>query len=94
MPSGRAFEAAGGSVVLIICPIICFEDIESLYTLVVKCGNTQKSVNLSSWQTCKVLSPWVLIRETTVNLSTLADFRSFIKFVFGRWFLLYTIQGT
>ena len=32
----------------------------------VKCGNSRKSAHSPLWQTCKVLHPWALFRETTV----------------------------
>ena len=56
---------------VIICPIISFEGIESLYTwhghsFVVKCGSTQKSAHSPFWQICEVLHTWVLFCETTV----------------------------
>ena len=33
----------------------------------VKCRNSQKSTRPPLWQTCKVLCPWMLFRETTVH---------------------------
>ena len=33
-----------------------------------QCGNTRKSTHIPLWQTCKVLHPWVLFRETTVSI--------------------------
>ena len=35
-------------------------------SFVVKCGNSRKSAHPPLWQTCKVLRPWALFRETTV----------------------------
>ena len=68
--SGLNFEVSGGS--------ICFEGIKSLETVhglsfVVKCSNTQKSAQPPLWQTCKVLCPWALFRETTICMCTVWD---------------------
>ena len=51
--------------------LFVIEGVESLETwrgcsFVVKCGNTWKSAH-PLWQTCKVLCPWALIGETTVQ---------------------------
>ena len=37
----------------------------------VKCGRTQNSAYISVWQTCKVLHPWTLFRETMVQSQSL-----------------------
>ena len=60
---------------VILCPIVCFEGFVSLQiwrgcSFVVKCGNSRKSIHPPLWQTCKVLRPWALFRETTVLISS------------------------
>ena len=71
VPSGLDFEAAGGSVVCYCLSNYLLRGHRSrckhdMGALSVKCGNIRKSAHPPLWQTCKVLRPWALFRETTV----------------------------
>ena len=65
--SGLDFEAAGGSIAryYLSASSCCKHDMHG-HSSVVKYGTTVKSAHLPLWQTCNVLCPWVLFRETTV----------------------------